>query len=64
MERSQGNFYWSQMLKHLPEQIRGLVPNKKEREQVKRYQRGKRSLEIQRYLNALHDWIGEREMRT
>ena len=29
-----------------------------------RYLRGKRSLEIQRYLNATHDWIGEREMRT
>jgi hypothetical protein len=52
------------MLKHLPEQIQGPVPNKKEREQVIRHLRGKRSLEIQRYLNAMQDWIGEREMRT
>jgi len=52
------------MLKHLPEQIRGPVPNKKEREQVIRHLRGKRSLEIQRYLNTMRDWIGEREMRT
>jgi hypothetical protein len=29
MERSQDNYYWSQMLKHLPEQVRGPVPNKK-----------------------------------
>jgi len=64
MQRSQDNFYWSQMLKHLPEQIRGPVPNKKEREQVIRHLRSKRSLEIQRYFNAMRDWIGEREMRT
>ncbi len=25
---------------------------------------GKRSLEIQHYLSAMRDWIGEREMRT
>jgi hypothetical protein len=64
MERSQDNFYWSKMWKHLPEQIRGPVPNKKQREQVIRHLRGKRSLEIQHYLNAMRDWIGEREMRT
>ena len=64
MERSLDNYYWAQMLKHLPEQIRGPVPNKKERQQVIRHPRGKRSLEIQRYPNAMHDWIGEREMRT
>jgi hypothetical protein len=29
MERSQDNFYGSQMLKHFPEQVRGPVPNKK-----------------------------------
>ena len=29
-----------------------------------RHLRGKRSLEIQHYLNAIRDWIGEREMRT
>jgi hypothetical protein len=56
--------YWLQMLKHLPQQIRGPVLNKKEREQVLRYLRSKRSLEIQRYLNAVRDWIGEREMWT
>ena len=42
MVRSQDNFYWSQMLKHLPEQMRGPVP-KKQREQVIRHLRGKRS---------------------
>jgi hypothetical protein len=55
MERSQDNFYWPQMSKHLPEQIRGPVPNKKEREQVIRHLRGKRSLEIPHYLNAMRD---------
>jgi hypothetical protein len=64
MERSQDNFYWLQMLKHLPEQIRGPVPNKKRARQRIRYLRSKRSSEIQRYLNAMRDWIGEREMRT
>jgi hypothetical protein len=34
------------------------------REQLIRHLRGKRSLEIQHYLNAMCDWIGEREMRT
>jgi hypothetical protein len=29
-----GQLYWSQMLKHLPEHVRGPVPNKKQREQV------------------------------
>jgi hypothetical protein len=38
--------------------------NKKQREQVIRRPCGKRSLEIQHYLNAMRDWIGEREMRT
>ena len=52
------------MLKHLAEKIRGPVPNNKEREQVIRHLRGKRSLEIQRYLNAMHDWTSEREMGT
>jgi hypothetical protein len=42
MQRSQDNFYWSQMLKHLPEQIRGPTPNKKDREQVIRHLRSKR----------------------
>jgi len=64
MERSQDNSYWSQMWKHLPEQIRGPVPHKKEREQVIRHLRGKRSSEIQHYLKAMRDWIREREMRT
>jgi|SRR5208282_4579793 len=31
------NFYWSQMLKHLTDQIRGPVPNKREREHVIRH---------------------------
>jgi hypothetical protein len=39
-------------VEHLPGQIRGPVPNKKEREQGIRHLRGKRSLEIQRYLNT------------
>src|SRR5271157_1957726 len=29
---AEDNFHWSEMFKHLPEQIRGPVPNKKERE--------------------------------
>ena len=62
MERSQDNFYWSEMWKHLPEQIRGAVPSKEERAQVTQHLCGKRSLEIQYYLNAMRDWIGEREM--
>jgi len=50
MQRSQDNFYWSQMLKRLPEQICGPVPNKKQREQVIPHLRGKRSLGIQHHL--------------
>jgi hypothetical protein len=50
------------MLKHLHEQIRGPVPNKKQRGHVIQHLRGKRSLEIQHYLNAMRNWIGEREM--
>jgi hypothetical protein len=61
---SQESFYWSRMLKHLPEQIRGPVPNKKQREQVIRHLCGKRSLEIPHYLKAMRDWIGDPEIRT
>jgi hypothetical protein len=50
------------MLKHLPEQICGPVPNKKQREQVIPHLRGKRSLGIQHHLNAMRDWVGDREM--
>jgi hypothetical protein len=44
------------------EQIRDAVSNKKQREQVIPYLCSKRSLEIQHNLNAMRDWIGEREM--
>ena len=42
IERSQDNFYWSQMLKHLPEQMRGPVQTRNSEKHL----RGKRSLEI------------------
>jgi len=58
MERSQDNFYWSQMLKHLPEQIRGSGSKQETARISDRHLRGKRSLEIQHYLNAMRDWIG------
>jgi len=64
MEWSQDNFCWSQMLRPLREQIRGPVPNKKQPEQVIRRPRAVSAREKSHYLNAMRDWIGEREMRT
>lgn len=62
MEKSQNRFHWSELLKKIPEQMRGAVPTKEQREQVIKQLTGVRSLEPEFYIAAMEDWIDEREM--
>lgn len=62
LEKSWEDFNWTSMLRKIPEQMRGAVPTKEQREQVIELLTGKHHLDEDFFLAAMKSWIDEREM--
>ena len=62
MLKSFREHYWSDFLKNIPDEMRGAVATKEQREKVINHLDGKRSLDTKFYLKAMVEWIKEREM--
>ena len=61
-QKSWEQYNWTSMLRKIPEQMRGAVPTKEQREQVIGQLTGRYSLDEDFFLAAMKDWIDAREM--